>query len=232
MGEVRVGMAGKVTYVCVVNQRLTARRLITGRSCFRRGTFAAILHDACDVVRVAAPERRSRRGVALGCAAQRKFMSWWLLWAPAEYPAVFSWNRRHTDIAMQFVALGNGLRCPQLLLTLHEARHDLQQAFPLDSASSLVEYFHWYQQRGSIELATAPLLPKSCLASCEGTPLPSRAAQPSCTGIANPTETRRPKQVLAKEGVNLIGRYIGNPAWAKTCACCLPHLPPLECLMP
>jgi glycosyltransferase involved in cell wall biosynthesis len=141
----------------------------------------------------------------LDAQAQRKFMSWWLLWAPAEYPAVFSRNRRHADIAMQLVALGNGLRCPRLLLTLHEARHDLQQAFPLDSASSLAEYFHWYQQHGSIELATAPLLPKSCLASCERTLLRSHAAQPSCTGTASPTETRRPKQVLAKEGVNLIG---------------------------
>jgi glycosyltransferase involved in cell wall biosynthesis len=141
----------------------------------------------------------------LDAQAQRKFMSWWLLWAPAEYPAVFSRNRRHADIAMQLVALGNGLRCPRLLLTLHEARHDLQQAFPLDSASSLAEYFHWYQQHGSIELATAPLLPKSCLASCKRTLLRSHAAQPSCTGTASPTETRRPKQVLAKEGVNLIG---------------------------
>src|ERR1700693_5147442 len=61
--------------------------------------------------------------------AQREFMCWWLLWAPAQSPAVFSWSQKHVIIAMELVALENGLLCPRLLVKRHEARHDLQQAF-------------------------------------------------------------------------------------------------------
>src|SRR5208282_2765845 len=58
--------------------------------------------------------------------AQREFISWWLLWASAEYPKVFSWNHEHAEIAMELVLLDGRLLCPRLLVRLYSAREDLQ----------------------------------------------------------------------------------------------------------
>jgi glycosyltransferase involved in cell wall biosynthesis len=99
--------------------------------------------------------------------AQREFMCWWLLWGRREYPRVFSWSRKHADIAMELVALENGLLCPQLLIRLYSARADLQKAYPLTDLESLAEYFCWYRLHGPLELAAAPPLPKPCLALTE-----------------------------------------------------------------
>lgn len=99
--------------------------------------------------------------------AQAEFTCWWLLWAHTEYPAVFAWGHTHAALAMEPVALKNGLACPRLLMRLHAARHDLQRAFPLDGLDSLADYFCWYRLHGPVELAAAPSLPNACLAVTE-----------------------------------------------------------------
>jgi hypothetical protein len=109
-----------------------------------------------------------RNGAAPGdVPAQREFICWWLLWGRHEYPAVFSWDRNHAEIAMELVALRPGILCPRLLVRLHAARRDLQQAFPLDGPEDLADYFCWYRLHGPLELASAPSLPSTCLAITE-----------------------------------------------------------------
>jgi glycosyltransferase involved in cell wall biosynthesis len=99
--------------------------------------------------------------------AQRDFISWWLLWAHAEYPAVFTWSGEHAGIAMELVALENGLLCPRLLVRLYDARDDLREAFPLNDPEGLADYFCWYRLHAPRELAAAPSLLNDCLAITE-----------------------------------------------------------------
>jgi hypothetical protein len=99
--------------------------------------------------------------------AQRDFIAWWLLWGRDEYPAMFSWTREHADIAVELVAVKNGLFCPRLLARLYYARDDLRDAFPLGDSESLAEYFCWYRINAPRELAAAPSLPTAALAITE-----------------------------------------------------------------
>src|SRR5689334_20760297 len=147
--------------------------------------------------------------------AQREFIPWWLLWGRLEYPAVFSWNSEHAKIAMELVALENGLQCPRLLLRLHQASPNLQRAFPLRSRNELAHYFWWYQSSAPSELnlPIAPVLPEPCLdviTEVAGSGLPwgqlsaqvAAARRSSATQRAAPARTRRR---LAGNGVNLVG---------------------------
>ena len=111
-----------------------------------------------------------------------------MLWAQNEYPAMFSWNREHADIAMELVAFGDGLLCPRLLVALYAARGDLQAAFPLRDPEGLPDYLCWYRLHGPRELAAAPVLPKVCLAMTEE---PSKRA-PWCSD-----GTRIPRLAIA-----------------------------------
>lgn len=122
-------------------------------------------------------------------AGQREFISWWLLWGRNEYPAVFSWDLSHAEIAMEFITLRHGLLCPRLLVRLHAARGDLQRAFPLDGPENLADYFCWYRLHGPLELDTAPSLPTACLAITEE---PSKR-KPWCTD-----GTRVPRVAIAQ----------------------------------
>jgi hypothetical protein len=121
-------------------------------------------------------------------SAQREFIAWWMLWAANEYPAVFSWDHEHADIAMELVAFHSGGFCPRLLVRLYAARGDLQQAFPLHDPDSLADYLCWYRLNGPRELAAAPALPKACLAVTEA---PSKR-RPWCLD-----DTRVPRIAIA-----------------------------------
>jgi glycosyltransferase involved in cell wall biosynthesis len=162
--------------------------------------------------------------------AQREFVSWWLVWARAEYPAVFSWTRQHAGIAMELVPIENGLFCPRLLAHLHNARSDLKATFSLDNPEDLADYYCWYRLNGPMEIAAAPALPKACLALTEQ---PSKRRPWSLDGTRVPriaVALSRFRPDVLPGSVDHPGNRMAVAAWYRTDGCLL--IPPASLPVP
>ncbi len=90
-------------------------------------------------------------------AAQREFVTWWLLFGRLEYPKVWWYGADQEQVAMEpCPEYSTGL--PRLLARLHQARCDIQQAFDLSDSEAVADYLCWYRLNGSIALDAAPPL--------------------------------------------------------------------------
>jgi glycosyltransferase involved in cell wall biosynthesis len=97
-------------------------------------------------------------------AAQREFVTWWLLDGAGAYPGGWTAPPEVQAVAMEPVTLRPGFTLPRLLRGLYRRRADLRHAYPLHDLENLFELLAWYEAHGAAELAAAPNLPPPFLA--------------------------------------------------------------------
>jgi len=98
--------------------------------------------------------------------AMRDFCCWWLMAGHVEYPGAWGVTPEIVSTAMETLATDSG-PMPRLLWFLWRIRPDLQKAFSLWGAESVLEYFCWYRWMGQSQFGYAPELPEDLIAKTE-----------------------------------------------------------------
>jgi hypothetical protein len=119
---------------------------------------AAFMLDAMWFAWLLRPDVRQGAGIG-NQAAQRDFVTWWLLDGVTAYPGGWAVTPAVLDVAMEPAPVRPGFALPRLLRGLYRRRADLRRAYPLHDLENLFELLAWYRAHGATELQVAPPLP-------------------------------------------------------------------------